>query len=370
MSAAQKRVLEGAGLAPDDLALRERAAYVLDKAYDGFSGVPPTALVKVHDKDGALQEFVRNEGCAEDNPSLVAKASVLAVQRVGVLDCRIFNMDRHGGNVLIRTRSASATTPTGGSRARTPNSRSGSQGSSGVGGGAARTPSRSESVNGGGGGSLLLARSSSAAGDDTFEIGAAEAATAELGLVDVVGDGDNNEEEDDEDDGPFTATTTTIDLVPIDHALTLPSWVHLDGAWFDWSWWPQAREPLLPETLAHIARLDADRDAEMLRDLGVSESCVATMKLCTIVLKEFASRLEGCTLKTLADVFGRPYAVGHRLHDQVLSPLEHFVEEACMRCGGFVRADGNGEPPPAFYATLQAVVREEIETGHFRTLIA
>lgn len=101
------RVSNG-GLGAEDRALRERAAYVLDKMYDGFSHVPTTALAKVNDQEGSLQEFVRNEGSAEDNPALTGLASCLEVQRVAILDVRIFNMDRHDGNVLVGYRTSNA----------------------------------------------------------------------------------------------------------------------------------------------------------------------------------------------------------------------------------------------------------------------
>jgi len=87
--------------------LREVAAYLLDR--DHFSGVPETFLLsKVkHDKfstksekTGSLQRFVKNEGVSSDMGS--SMFSVDAVHRVGVLDIRIFNMDRNGENLLVQ----------------------------------------------------------------------------------------------------------------------------------------------------------------------------------------------------------------------------------------------------------------------------
>lgn len=89
-------------ISPDDRAMRERAAYLLDKAYRGFSKVPATALANIQNSNGSLQEFVASDGTAEDHPDLVGRASCLEVQKVAVLDCRIFNMDRHGGNILVK----------------------------------------------------------------------------------------------------------------------------------------------------------------------------------------------------------------------------------------------------------------------------
>lgn len=85
----------------EERALRERAAYVLDKTYHSFSRVPATALARVQNNNGSLQEFIRSNGTAEDNPELVGRARAEEVQRIAILDCRIMNLDRHGGNVLV-----------------------------------------------------------------------------------------------------------------------------------------------------------------------------------------------------------------------------------------------------------------------------
>lgn len=129
---------------------REVAAFVLD---DGFAGVPPTALAKVRHrflrndttpsgrnenlhsmrddsfvpdsmplqnlksesdahtegeedenfyggyKLSSVQSYVRHEGCAEDlGPSMFDDDDVI---RIAVLDIRLCNLDRHGGNILI-----------------------------------------------------------------------------------------------------------------------------------------------------------------------------------------------------------------------------------------------------------------------------
>ncbi|KAK6127180.1 hypothetical protein DH2020_039064 [Rehmannia glutinosa] len=95
---------------------RESAAYLLD--HDGFSGVPPTALVKFSHvefdlntsgldetetppyKIASLQRFVDHESDAGDlGPS---SFSVTSVHRIGILDVRLMNLDRHAGNILVR----------------------------------------------------------------------------------------------------------------------------------------------------------------------------------------------------------------------------------------------------------------------------
>ncbi|XP_010261269.1 PREDICTED: phosphatidylinositol 4-kinase gamma 7-like [Nelumbo nucifera] len=98
---------------------REVAAYLLD--YDHFANVPPTALVKIthsifnvndgvngsktHDrkqvsKIASFQQFIPHDFDASDHGT--SSFPVAAVHRIGILDIRILNTDRHAGNLLVR----------------------------------------------------------------------------------------------------------------------------------------------------------------------------------------------------------------------------------------------------------------------------
>jgi len=101
---------------------REVAAYLLD--HDNFANVPPTMLVKIthnvfnvnetvgsknkmfHNKSQAvskiasLQQFIPHDFDASDHGT--SSFPVSAVHRIGILDIRIFNTDRHSGNLLVR----------------------------------------------------------------------------------------------------------------------------------------------------------------------------------------------------------------------------------------------------------------------------
>ncbi|KAJ3678358.1 hypothetical protein LUZ60_002161 [Juncus effusus] len=92
---------------------REVAAYLLD--HGNFANVPPTCLVKIThsvfhinggvqlgnmSKIASLQEFVKHDYDASDYGTY--SFPVRAVHSIGILDVRIFNTDRHGGNVLVR----------------------------------------------------------------------------------------------------------------------------------------------------------------------------------------------------------------------------------------------------------------------------
>lgn len=94
--------------------IRELAAYLLD--HGGLAGVPPTALVKFSHaafcvtndaatvpshmpKIASLQRFVGHGfDAGELGPSFF---SVASVHRIGILDIRIMNLDRHAGNMLV-----------------------------------------------------------------------------------------------------------------------------------------------------------------------------------------------------------------------------------------------------------------------------
>ncbi|KAL4179123.1 hypothetical protein AMTRI_Chr13g118460 [Amborella trichopoda] len=97
--------------------VREVAAYLLD--HDSFAKVPPTILIKIthpvfHVRDrkprtiskiASFQQFVAHEYNASDLGS--SKFSVSAVHRIGILDVRILNADRHSGNILVKTHRSS-----------------------------------------------------------------------------------------------------------------------------------------------------------------------------------------------------------------------------------------------------------------------
>ncbi|TVU09925.1 hypothetical protein EJB05_43424, partial [Eragrostis curvula] len=101
---------------------REVAAYLLDHKH--FANVPPTMLVKVThtvfnvndcvgcktkvfgnksqavSKIASLQQFIPHDFDASDHGT--SSFPVSAVHRIGILDIRIFNTDRHAGNLLVK----------------------------------------------------------------------------------------------------------------------------------------------------------------------------------------------------------------------------------------------------------------------------
>lgn len=97
------------GIPQGEGVLREVAAYRLDKDTH-FSGVPRTTLVTLRSPDfrnnnmvlGSLQEFVTNDGDLWDIGPGMLEAS--EVEKIAFLDLRLWNNDRHAGNILRKGR--------------------------------------------------------------------------------------------------------------------------------------------------------------------------------------------------------------------------------------------------------------------------
>ncbi|KAH7667229.1 1-phosphatidylinositol 4-kinase protein [Dioscorea alata] len=93
-----------------EIGAREAAAYLLD--HNRFSGVPPTALIKFSHpllagatarRVASIQRFVPHDFEASDlGPS---RFSITSVHRIGILDVRLLNVDRHAGNILVKRNS-------------------------------------------------------------------------------------------------------------------------------------------------------------------------------------------------------------------------------------------------------------------------
>ncbi|CEG46493.1 Sporangia induced phosphatidyl inositol kinase (PIK-E1) [Plasmopara halstedii] len=271
------------GLYAGEGAVREEAAYVLDSRSNGFSGVPPTAVAQLRlssvgrAKQGAVQRFMStNIGSMEcfgmpfDLEKACEFASVEQIHRIALLDIRVFNTDRHPGNILL--------------------------------------------------------------------IGEKK---------------------------PYT-------MVPIDHGCILPSWFHLSEACFDWLKYPQIREPLSNTALQYIESLDAEKDAKLLRVLGIREECVITLKICSLFLKLAATN--GKTLYWMGNYMTRDGCF------QQPSRLELAIQGAC-KCVGipytfklneFDEQHGDIEigvlsrrPPNEFFLALENLLLDAVKTENF-----
>lgn len=199
-------------------AAREVAAYLVD--HRSFACVPRTAQARVKHsalcnprteegqpeimwKAGSLQEFVDAKDTADNFASSVF--AVRDVQRIGILDIRLVNMDRNDGNLLVRRRRGVA---------------------------------------------------------------------------------------------------AEVQLVPIDHGLSLPDRLEVGEEEIVWMGWPQAREPFGPEELAYIASLDAVSDDKLLRKaLGIKQDSLRLMWVTTTLLQHGAKA--GLTLYDIGKLMYR-----------------------------------------------------------------
>jgi hypothetical protein len=177
-------------------ALREEAAYLIDRIAGSQAGVPVTSRTRItingEMMEGSVQAFVGDAvGFAEDfgMPRDFERACDFvpqeAAEALALLDMRLFNMDRHTGNLMIL---------------------------------------RSEKPHA---------------------------------------------------------------LGPIDHGCCLPPWWMLSEAVFDaWLEWPQLRQApsAFARELAEIAVQRLPRVIAALRDLGLSEECLMTHRVCTTLI--------------------------------------------------------------------------------------
>eukprot|EP00658_Telonema_sp_P-2_P008662 TRINITY_DN13273_c0_g1_i2.p1 TRINITY_DN13273_c0_g1~~TRINITY_DN13273_c0_g1_i2.p1 ORF type:complete len:646 (+),score=142.43 TRINITY_DN13273_c0_g1_i2:281-2218(+) len=99
------------GFGPNSGHPREVAAYKLD--HKAWVGVPPTIAYKLTVEgqavEGSVQGFIDHHHSADEDDSRNPggwkdhqRYPVAAVHKIGILDVRLFNTDRHGGNLLVR----------------------------------------------------------------------------------------------------------------------------------------------------------------------------------------------------------------------------------------------------------------------------
>lgn len=270
------------GAEAGEAAFRECAAYILD--HEHFSGVPATGLVvcshptfsnglSFNDnfKIGSFQEFKEHDFDAEDISSVkYQQFPVHEVHKIAILDIRLLNTDRHGGNILVKANRSRA------------NSR-----------------------------------------EDVFSDSDSDDTRNENELMFKM-----DLEDDDETDEPgflpqSPSTMLEYSLIPIDHGYTLPSTISgLTDLWFEWLKWPQAKIPFGVEEQRYIDRLNPDEDIAILKhkfgDL-IKSDCYKVLRITTMWLK--VASHAGLT----------PYTIGHALcrkHVESHSLLEKMTLEA------------------------------------------
>lgn len=282
------------GAEAGEAAFRECAAYILDHGH--FSGVPATGLVvcshpsfstgSFNDqfKIGSFQEFKEHDFDAEDISSTkYQQFPVHEVHKIAILDIRLLNTDRHGGNILVKANRS-------------------------------RTNSREDVL------------SDDYDSDDMRQRrrGYSDAENGMMFRMDMdVDDDDEDYGYKERDCGNSQSPTLEYELIPIDHGYTLPSTISgLSDLWFEWLKWPQAKIPFGEEELRYIERLNSDEDVAILKlkfgDL-MSNDCFKVLRITTMWLKIAAKT--GLT----------PYTIGYALvrkGPDAVSTLESMSLEA------------------------------------------
>jgi len=318
------------GVVGGEAAFRECAAYILD--HEHFSGVPATDLVacnypcfnnspssiplimEENIKIGSFQEFKEHDFDAEDiSPLKAARFPVNEVHKIALLDIRLFNTDRHGGNILVRKLYSP-------SPRKCPDSD-----------GDCDTPRRHEY------------------GSDADENGILNDTQFHMDV-----------ESDDEEVFSLTSSTSSEDedgmsfeLIPIDHGYTLPHTISLADSWFEWLNWPQSKIPFSRETKAYIARLDAEQDIALLcQKFGewIQPECYKVLRITTM------------WLKMGAQYNLTPYDLGVRMcRQQIDTPSE--LEQLCWVVEDIVAKEEEleGEKEGLFFVRLAELMDKKIK---------
>jgi len=249
------------GAEAGEAAFRECAAYILD--HEHFSGVPATGLVvcshptfsagSYNDnfKIGSFQEFKEHDFDAEDISSTkYQQFPVHEVHKIAILDIRLLNTDRHGGNILVKANRS-------------------------------RTNSREDVLSD---------------DYDSDDIRSRRRGFSDAGENGMMFRMDMDLDEDDDEEYGYKeeclnvqSPTLEYELIPIDHGYTLPSTISgLSDLWFEWLKWPQAKIPFDKEELQYIERLNSEEDIAILKlkfgDL-LSNDCFKVLRITTMWLK-------------------------------------------------------------------------------------
>jgi hypothetical protein len=100
-----------------------------------------------------------------------------------------------------------------------------------------------------------------------------------------------------------------------------------------WLEWPQSREPLCPELAAFVARIDPEKDAELVKGrLGIRDECTLNLRIAEVFLKRAVAK--GLSLAKIASLM-------YRAKEFSKSPLEKLVEKTRLTYDFLMRKADN-----------------------------
>lgn len=132
--------------------------------------------------------------------------------------------------------------------------------------------------------------------------------------------------------GNILVDPTNGSLTAIDHSYILPR-QFVDPEW-DWLSWPESKKQILPQVREYYLKRDDERDAEMLRTIGIDEESIRYFIACSSALRIALRRYPSATLIQVAEIFRRPTIATPSVFEQCLAssraPLEdggHILQE-------------------------------------------
>jgi len=305
-----------------EAALREAAAFLLD--HQSFARVPRTALVKASHpvfninaphipssphsphaivgtptKLASFQEYVPHEFDASEQST--SRFGVSDVHRLGILDVRLFNTDRHSGNILVRKKK------------HEPMRRKSNRAQCLV-----REAGLPRPHSG-----MRLQDFTAAANKESAKQNGVLSSISRQHCLSAVEDFTFKQHEE-------------LELIPIDHGYCLPEMI--DGVYFEWLYWPQAAQPFSDEELMYISALDVRKDIEMLRgELPMlREESLRMLEVSTTVLQRGASY--GLSLAEIGNIMSRPLGT--------LDEEPSEMEVLCYRAMTMAREETAGPERP------------------------
>lgn len=290
---------------------REIAAFLLDR---GLAGVPETFLLEgAHHpkfstdepKRGSVQKFVENVGDSSSVGS--SRFSVCDVHNIGILDIRLYNLDRNEENLLVQKVVESNVPSSQDSMCITPaKDTSSSCCASPMVISPPVSPLGNPQPNPL---STSANRSSRAFSSYTRPCNSQNTPTHTRVNRAI--------------SSPTPTASAAYRLIPIDHTYTLPPNFN-ESVYFEWQYWKQAKESFSSHHLDYIKNLDPSADAKILRELEIEEDAIRIMMLSSWLLKIGAEH--GMNLFEIASMMTKTVKEPSFLETMVLSLKKQLLE--------------------------------------------
>lgn len=121
-----------------------------------------------------------------------------------------------------------------------------------------------------------------------------------------------------------------LELIPIDHGLSMPEQLEITRDSWVWLHWTQSREPFDPFTLQFINQIDVEHDILRLKsELNFREIVFENMRVSHLVLKRCAN--SGLTLHQIGSIIARPDFDTKSILEELMVQAEALAIERCRQ---------------------------------------